>query len=113
MRHSYYAPSVCSSSCSLASVAADDKDAGATAVRQVPNLHRMGGVEGHRASFDKTASGQMMKGDTGLFVTGVFGQLQESIGSLLTVNQLLTGTPPDKLQKPPEARHRVRQADPA
>jgi len=27
----------------------------------------------------------MMKGDTGTFVTGVFGQLQESLGSLLTV----------------------------
>ena len=60
---------------------------------------RWDGVEGHRASYDKTALGKMMKGDTGDFVTKTFAQIQEGLGSLLTVEQLLGGVPPEKLQK--------------
>ncbi len=100
MRHSYYALGLLVILLPGVSRAADDKDVPEQLLSAKSQIYiAWDGVEGHRASFDKTALGQMMKGDTGLFVTGVFGQLQESIGSLLTVNQLLTGTPPDKLQK--------------
>jgi hypothetical protein len=99
MRHSYYAlgllvfflPGVCR---------AEDKDAPEQLLSAKTQIYiRFDGIEAHRASYDKTAIGKMMKGDTGTFVAGISNQLQESLGSLLTVNQLLTGTPPDKLQK--------------
>jgi hypothetical protein len=60
---------------------------------------RWDGVEAHRAGYEKTALGKMMQGDTGTFVTNVFAQVQDGIGSLLTVDQLLGGVPPEKLQK--------------
>jgi hypothetical protein len=60
---------------------------------------RWDGVEAHRAAYEKTALGKMMQGDTGKFVDGVFGQLQDSIGTLLTAQQLLGGVPPAALEK--------------
>jgi hypothetical protein len=60
---------------------------------------RWDGIEAHRPAYEKTALGKMMKGDTGDFVTKTFSQVQEGIGSLLTVEQLLGGVPPEKLQK--------------
>ena len=60
---------------------------------------RWDGVEAHRAAYDKTALGKMMKGDTGNFVTKTFAQVQDGLGSLLTVEQLLGGVAPEKLQK--------------
>ena len=60
---------------------------------------RWDGVEAHRGAYEKTAIGKMMKGDTGDFVTKTFAQIQEGLGSLLTVEQLLGGVPPEKLQK--------------
>jgi hypothetical protein len=41
----------------------------------------------------------MMKGDTGGFITELYGQIQEGLGALLTVEQLLGGVAPDKLAK--------------
>jgi hypothetical protein len=100
MRHSYYALGLLVFLLPAVSRAADDKDAPEQLLSANSQIYmRWDGIEAHRAAYDKTAIGKMMKGDTGVFVTGVFGQLQESIGSLLTVNQLLTGTPPDKLQQ--------------
>src|SRR5438874_9624996 len=60
---------------------------------------RWDGVEAHRAAYDKTALGKMMQGDTGAFLAGGVGDLQKTISSLLTAQALLTGTPPDQLQK--------------
>ncbi len=60
---------------------------------------RWDGVEAHRAAYEKTAVGQMMKGDTGAFFSGGFGDLQKTLGAVLTAQALLTGTPPDQLQK--------------
>ncbi len=60
---------------------------------------RWDGVEAHRASYEKTALGKTLQGDTGTFINNVFAQVQEGIGSLLTVEQLLGGVPPEKLQK--------------
>jgi hypothetical protein len=60
---------------------------------------RWDGVEAHRASYEKTALGKMMQGDTGAFIAGTFTQLQDTLGSALTAQQLLAGTPPAKLQK--------------
>jgi hypothetical protein len=60
---------------------------------------RWDGIEAHRPAYEKTAIGQMMKGDTGTFVDGAFGQLQESLGALLTVQQLLEGVPPKALKQ--------------
>jgi len=60
---------------------------------------RWDGVEAHRAAYDKTAVGKMMKGDTGAFFAGGFGDLQKTISGLLTAQALLTGTPPEQLQK--------------
>jgi hypothetical protein len=60
---------------------------------------RWDGLAAHRTAYNKTAVGKMMRGDTGVFVTGLADQLQEGFGTLLTVEQLLGGVPPDKLQK--------------
>jgi hypothetical protein len=60
---------------------------------------RWDGVEAHRAAYEKTALGKMMQGDTGAFFAGNFGQLQGTLSALLTAQALLTGTPPDQLQK--------------
>src|SRR6266481_5061545 len=60
---------------------------------------RWDGVESHRGAYEKTALGKIMKGDTGDFVTKTFTQIQEGVGSLLTVEQLLGGVAPEKLQK--------------
>jgi hypothetical protein len=66
---------------------------------------RWDGIEAHRAAYGKTALGKMMAGDTGQFITAVFSQIQDGLGSLLTVEQLLRGEAPEKLQE--------RQADAA
>src|SRR5205807_8980172 len=60
---------------------------------------RWDGVEAHRPAYEKSALGQMMQGDTGGFVTDLYGQLQEGLNALLTVDQLLGGVAPDKLAK--------------
>src|SRR5438552_5487758 len=60
---------------------------------------RWDGIDAHRAAYEKTALGKMMHGDMGKFVDGVFGQLQESIGGMLTNEQLLGGVPPERLKK--------------
>ncbi len=60
---------------------------------------RWDGVEAHRAAYDKSALGQMMQGDTGAFVNELYGQLQDGLSALLTVDQLLGGVAPDKLAK--------------
>jgi hypothetical protein len=60
---------------------------------------RWDGIDAHRASYAKTALGQMMQGDTGTFLSGIFEQLQGGAGSLLTVESLLRGENPQKLQK--------------
>jgi hypothetical protein len=60
---------------------------------------RWDGIQAHRAAYEKTALGQMMQGDTGKFVSGAFTQLQQSLGSALTVQQLLGGVPPERLEK--------------
>jgi hypothetical protein len=99
MRHSYYALGVLVFL--LPGLArAQDKDAPEQLLSAKSQIYiRWDGIADHRASYDKTAIGKMMKGDTGVFVTSIVGQFQESLGSLLTVDQLLTGTPPDKLAK--------------
>src|SRR5665213_555521 len=60
---------------------------------------RWDGVDAHRAAYDKSSLGQMMQGDTGGFVTSLYGQLQDGLSALLTVDQLLGGVAPDKLAK--------------
>jgi hypothetical protein len=60
---------------------------------------RWDGIEAHRAAYEKTAIGKMMQGDTGTFVQSGFNQLQESLGALLTVQQLLDGVPPKMLKQ--------------
>jgi hypothetical protein len=60
---------------------------------------RWDGIERHRAAFDKTALGKMMKGDMGKFLSNVYNQVQETLGSNLTVSELLQGVPPDQLKK--------------
>ena len=39
----------------------------------------------------------MLRGDTGTFLRGVFDQVQEGLGALLTTEQLLGGASPDFL----------------
>ena len=41
----------------------------------------------------------MMRGDTGGFISSLYGQLQDGLSALLTVDQLLGGVAPDKLAK--------------
>lgn len=60
---------------------------------------RWDGVTVHQAEHAKTALGKMLAGDMGVFLKGLFGQVQEGLGTLLTVEQLLGGVPPEKLQQ--------------
>jgi hypothetical protein len=60
---------------------------------------RWDGIDAHKEAHAKTALGKMLQGDMGTFVTGLFGQMQEGLGTLLTVEQLLGGAPPEKLQQ--------------
>jgi hypothetical protein len=60
---------------------------------------RWDGLEAHRAAFDKTALGKMLKGDMGKFLSSVYTQVEETLGSNLTVGELLQGVPPDQLKK--------------
>ncbi len=60
---------------------------------------RWDGIEAHRADYAKTALGKTLEGDTGKFITSTFGQLQNTLGAMLTSEQLLQGVPQDKLQK--------------
>ncbi|MBY0527273.1 MAG: hypothetical protein K2R98_28010 [Gemmataceae bacterium] len=60
---------------------------------------RWDGIEPHRAAYEKTALGKMMQDDTGKFLAGVFKDLKDSAGTLLTVPQLLGGLAPEQLQK--------------
>jgi len=60
---------------------------------------RWDGVTAHKADHAKTALGKMLAGDMGVFLKGLFGQVQEGLGTLLTVEQLLGGVPPEKLQQ--------------
>ena len=60
---------------------------------------RWDGIETHQAAYLKTALGKMLQGDTGVFLNGLFAQVQDGLGTLLTVEQLLGGVPPEKLQQ--------------
>lgn len=60
---------------------------------------RWDGIDAHKEAHAKTALGKMLQGDMGTFVTGLFGQMQEGLGTLLTVEQLLGGAAPEKLQQ--------------
>jgi hypothetical protein len=60
---------------------------------------RWDGMKAHRDAYNKTALGKMLAGDTGKFIDGIFGQMQETVGGLLTVQSLLGGAAPEKLQK--------------
>src|SRR5215831_4661871 len=60
---------------------------------------RWDGMKAHRDAYSKTALGKMLAGDTGKFIDGIFGQMQETVGGLLTVQSLLGGAAPEKLQK--------------
>jgi hypothetical protein len=59
---------------------------------------RWDGIDAHRAAYAQTGLGKMLAGDTGAFAQSLFRQLQDGLGALLTVDQLLGGVPPDKLQ---------------
>jgi hypothetical protein len=60
---------------------------------------RWDGTVAHKDAYAKTALGKMLAGDTGKFVSGVFNQMQDTVGGLLTVQSLLGGAAPEKLQK--------------
>jgi hypothetical protein len=60
---------------------------------------RWDGYPAHAAAYNKTALGKMLNGDTGTFITKLYAQIQEGASSVLTVDQLLNGIPPEKLQQ--------------
>ncbi|MHB1422470.1 MAG: hypothetical protein ACYC3I_04600 [Gemmataceae bacterium] len=60
---------------------------------------RWDGVDAHKQAYDKTSLGQMMKGDTGAFIEGVFDKLQTSAAALMTVDTLRRGLDPKALKK--------------
>ncbi len=60
---------------------------------------RWDGMKAHRDAYSKTALGKMLAGDTGKFIDNVFKQTQDTVGGLLTVQSLLGGAAPEKLQK--------------
>lgn len=60
---------------------------------------RWDGWEPHKAAYAKTALGKTLAGDLGPFIQGVYSQMQEGLGALLTVEQLLGGANPERLQQ--------------
>jgi hypothetical protein len=60
---------------------------------------RWDGLDAHRPAYARTALGRIMAGDTGTLVTNLYGQIQEGLGALLTVEPLLRGASPAQLQK--------------
>jgi hypothetical protein len=59
---------------------------------------RWDGIDAHRADYEKLAIGKMLAGDTGKFLINTFDQFQDLLGGAI-VQEILQGTPPDKLQK--------------
>jgi hypothetical protein len=59
---------------------------------------RWDGIEAHRAAYEKTALGKMIKGDTGRFITNLVAQFQDQLGGLAG-EQLLKGKAPARLMK--------------
>jgi hypothetical protein len=60
---------------------------------------RWDGIEAHRAAYEKTALGKMLQGDSGRFLSNLYTQLQDNVGALLLVDQLLQGFSPERLLK--------------
>jgi hypothetical protein len=60
---------------------------------------RWDGIDAHKDAYAKTSLGQMMKGDTGAFITGLFDKLQTSAAALLTIDTLRRGLDPKTLKK--------------
>jgi hypothetical protein len=60
---------------------------------------RWDGIDAHKALHAKTALGKTLAGDTGTFITSLFSQMEQGLGSLLTVQELLGGVPPEKLKQ--------------
>src|SRR5262249_1502772 len=60
---------------------------------------RWDGIGAHRAAYAKTSLGQMMQGDSGTFVSGLFRKLQTTAGAKLTIDLLGRGENPQTLKK--------------
>jgi len=60
---------------------------------------RWDGWDAHKAAYARTALGKTLAGDLGPFLTGAYAQIQEGLGTLLTVEQLLGGANPERLQQ--------------
>jgi hypothetical protein len=60
---------------------------------------RFDGIDAHRAAYRKTALGQMLQGDTGAFLSELFGQLEKGASAAATLGQLLGGASPQQLKK--------------
>jgi hypothetical protein len=60
---------------------------------------RWDGIDAHQEAYARTALGKVLQGETGTFLTKVFEQVQEGLGTLLTVEQLLGGANPEELRK--------------
>src|SRR6516164_3128085 len=60
---------------------------------------RWDGIDAHQAAYARTSLGQMMSGDTGRFITGLFAKLQTLAGSELTKDLLGRGENPQTLKK--------------
>ena len=65
---------------------------------------RWDGIDAHKKAFLKTGLGKMLQGDTGTFVTEMYNQFQQGLATILTVEELLNGTPPEELKKNPESK---------
>src|SRR5262249_22699525 len=59
---------------------------------------RWDGIDAHRAAYEKTALGKMVKGDTRRFITNLVAQFQDQLGGL-AAEQLLKGKAPARLMK--------------
>ncbi len=60
---------------------------------------RWDGIDAHQAAYSRTSLGQMMSGDTGRFITGLFAKLQTYAGSELTKDLLGRGENPKTLMR--------------
>jgi hypothetical protein len=60
---------------------------------------RWDGIDAHKDAYRKTALGKMLAGDTGTFINEVFTQVQAGLGTVLTVEELLSGAAPEELRK--------------
>jgi hypothetical protein len=60
---------------------------------------RWDGIDAHKAAYANSWLGQLLRGDTGMFFTALYKQLEDGVATGLVLENLQRGASPDKLKK--------------